>query len=119
MKHIESRIQRTCVTWFRLQYRTIANLLFAVPNGGARNAREAAIMKGEGVTSGVSDMILLFPAHGYSALCIEFKTETGKQSTAQRDWQKLVESNNCKYIICRSFDDFCEQINEYLKNENH
>jgi hypothetical protein len=115
MRHIESQIQRACVTWFRLQYRNIANLLFAIPNGGARNAREAAIMKGEGVTAGISDMILLFPSHEYSALCIEFKTEKGKQSAAQKEWGKLVEMNGCKYIICRSFDDFCEQIKEYLR----
>lgn len=50
MRHIESQIQKDCVTWFRLQYPKIGRLLFAVPNGGARNAKEAAIMKGEGLT---------------------------------------------------------------------
>ena len=54
MRHIESQIQKDCVTWFRLQYPKIGRLLFAVPNGGARNAKEAAIMKGEGVTAGVA-----------------------------------------------------------------
>ena len=74
MRHIESQIQQNCVTWFRLQYPKISRLLFAVPNGGARNAREAAIMKGEGVTAGVSALILLFPSGGFHSLCIEFKT---------------------------------------------
>lgn len=74
MRHIESQIQKDCVTWFRLQYPKIGRLLFAVPNGGARNAKEAAIMKGEGVTAGVADLILLYPSGGFHSLCIEFKT---------------------------------------------
>lgn len=114
MRHIESTLQQNCVTWFRLQYRQIAKLLFAVPNGGARNAREAAIMKGEGVTAGVADAILLYPAGPYNCLCIEFKTPAGRQQPSQKEWQILVETNGGKYIICRSFDQFREEINNYL-----
>lgn len=74
-RHIESQIQQSCVKWFRLQFPEIGLLLFAVPNGGARNKREAGILKGEGVTAGVADMILLKPSGGFASLCIEFKTE--------------------------------------------
>ena len=77
--HIESEMQRSCKRWFDLQYPKLSCLLFAVPNGGARNSREAAIMKAEGVTAGVADMILLIPRHGYGCLCIEFKTKKGSQ----------------------------------------
>ena len=115
MKHIESHIQKNSVTWFKLQYHQLAGLLFAVPNGGARNAREAGIMKGEGVTAGVSDLILLFPVRDCGALCIEFKTETGRQTQAQKEWQKLVEYYGNKYVICRSFDDFRKEIKDYLR----
>lgn len=52
-------MQRMCVGWFRLQYPAVGKLLFAVPNGGARSRTEAAIMKAEGVTAGVTDLILL------------------------------------------------------------
>ena len=41
---------------------TNSEILFAMPNGGSRNAREAAIMKGEGVTVGVADVIFLYSA---------------------------------------------------------
>jgi hypothetical protein len=114
MKHEESQIQRNCVTWFRLQYPSIACLLFAVPNGGARNKREAAIMKGEGVTAGVADVILLYPSSGFHSLCIEFKTEKGKQQPSQKKWQELIETYGYKYVICRSFDDFRNTIKQYL-----
>ena len=116
MQHIESALQKNCVTWFRLQYPKIGRLLFAVPNGGARNAREAAIMKGEGITAGVSDLILLLPSGGFHSLCIEFKTpsKSSQQTPTQKEWQALVEAHGGKYIICRSFDQFREEIQNYL-----
>lgn len=82
-RHIESQIQQSCVKWFRLQFPEIGLLLFAVPNGGARNKREAGILKGEGVTAGVADMILLKPSGGFASLCIEFKTE--EKGSTQRE----------------------------------
>lgn len=114
MQHIESALQKNCVTWFRLQYPKIGRLLFAVPNGGARNAREAAIMKAEGVTAGVADVILLYPARNYNCLCIEFKTGKNSQQPNQKEWQALVEAHGGKYIICRSFDQFRDEVRAYL-----
>ena len=35
--------------------------VFAVPNGGKRNAREAARLKKQGVLSGVSDLVVIWP----------------------------------------------------------
>lgn len=116
MRHIESQIQQSCVTWFRLQYPSIARLLFAVPNGGARNAVEAGIMKGEGVTAGVSDLILLYPSSGFHSLCIEVKTssKSSKQTDYQKKWQALVEAHGSKYIVCRSLDEFRTEVKQYL-----
>ena len=98
-RHIESEIQQQCVQWFRAQYARLSLNLFAVGNGGARNAREAAIMKGEGVTAGVSDLILLAPsaAGDFHGLCIEMKTtEKGsRQRDKQADWQQAVERTGC------------------------
>ncbi|MCM1379546.1 MAG: VRR-NUC domain-containing protein [Prevotella sp.] len=113
-RHIESDIQKNCVKWFRLQYPKLATLLFAVPNGGARNKTEAGIMKGEGVTAGVSDLIFLFPNSKYHALCIEMKTPKGTQQDSQKQWQQKVEAAGYKYIICRSFEEFQSSIWSYL-----
>ena len=113
--HIESELQRSCKRWFDLQYSKLSNLLFAVPNGGARNSREAAIMKAEGVTAGVADMLLLIPRHGYGCLCIEFKTKDGRQSASQKLWQTVTETHGNKYVVIRSFDQFVNEINDYLK----
>ncbi len=116
MKHEESQIQANCVKWFRLQYPHIKKLLFAVPNGGKRNLREAQIMKSEGVTAGVSDLILLVPSSDaeFHSLCIEIKTERGKQTKLQKEWQAEAEKQGNKYVVCRSVDDFIEEVNNYL-----
>lgn len=114
-RHEESQIQRSCLRWFRLQYPQYALLCFAVPNGGARNKREASIMKAEGVTAGVADVILLIPSSGYASLCLEFKTQTGRQQDTQKAWQKAAETAGNKYTVIRSFDEFRNEVTNYLQ----
>lgn len=115
-RHLESQLQRQCVAWFRLQYPKHARLLFAVPNGGARSRIEAAIMKAEGVTAGVSDLILLEPRGGYGALCIEMKTgsKSSRQSDSQKEWQADTEEAGNKYVVCRSLDTFMAEVTKYM-----
>lgn len=116
MIHRESELQRACKKWFDLQYSSLKELCFAVPNGGHRNSREAGIMKSEGVTAGVSDLILLIPKNGFGALCIEMKTAKGSQTPLQKVWQKKAEDAGNKYIVCRSVDQFIAEVNLYLKS---
>lgn len=115
MRFIESELQKTCVRWFGYQYPGYAPLLFAVPNGGKRNAKEAARLKAEGVRAGVTDLILLVPNNDYPALCIELKTKQGKPSDLQIEWQKAAQNVGNKVVTCRSIDEFMNEINEYLK----
>lgn len=115
MRHQESELQRSCVKWFRYSYPQFKKLLFAVPNGGFRNVREASIMKAEGVVAGVSDLILLLPRKDHHALCIEMKTEKGRQSDNQKEFEDAVVEQGYKYIVCRSFDEFMEEIDNYIK----
>jgi hypothetical protein len=112
--HNESVMQRACIKWFRLQYPEYEKLLFCVPNGGRRNPAEAKIMKAEGIVSGVSDLILLAARKGFHSLCIEIKTDKGRQYDNQIAWQKHCEENGNKYIICRSMEEFMKEINDYL-----
>ena len=114
MRHNESIIQQNFVKWFRLQFPELSLMLFAVPNGGLRRRVEAAIMKAEGMTAGVSDLILLVPSKGYHSLCIEMKAEKGRQTEHQKQWQKHAERHGNKYVICRSFEDAVNAVREYL-----
>lgn len=116
MKHEESHIQRNCVKWFRLAYPKLSRLLFAVPNGGKRGIVEASIMKAEGVVSGVADLLLLVPKGNHNALAIEMKTSKGKQNENQKLWQNDFEQMGGKYVICRCFDEFRNEIERYLES---
>lgn len=113
-RHEESSLQIDCVSWFRHTFPQLARLLIAVPNGGARNAATGRILKAEGVVAGVADLILFVAHRGYHALCIEMKTAKGRQQDTQKAWQKAVEAQDYKYVICRSLDDFKTTVQSYL-----
>ena len=110
----EHQIQCACITWFRLQYPKFSHVIFAVPNGGLRSKVEAKKLKAEGTTAGVSDLILLKSNRLHGALCIEMKTEHGTQSDAQKAWQKEVEANGNKYVVCHSLEEFMIEVKDYL-----
>jgi hypothetical protein len=116
MLHEESKIQQACIKWFRLQHPDY--ILFAIPNGGRRGKAEAAIMKGEGVLAGVADLFLAMPSGRHHGLFIEMKTEIGRQSPAQADFEKRAIFSGYKYAVCRSVGEFIKTINNYLNAKN-
>ena len=107
-------MQIDCVDWFRRTYPKLALLLFSVPNGGRRSAATGRILKAEGVVAGVADLILFVAHRGHHALCIEMKTQKGRQRDTQKAWQQAVEKQGYKYVICRSLEDFQTQVISYL-----
>lgn len=113
----EGRIQSSCVAWFWNTYPQYRELYFCVPNENARedsNASTGAIRRSMGVVKGVSDTILFLARGKYHALCVEFKTDIGRQSSAQVDWQSKVEAQGYRYEVVRSLEEFKKLINEYL-----
>lgn len=113
----EHRIQASCVRWFNLKYHKLKGRLFAVPNGGKRDAHTAAKLKKEGVVPGVADLILLVPNKFYGALLIEMKTSKGKQSELQKQWERIItERGEYVYVICHSLDEFIKEVEHYLKD---
>ncbi|MCF0219355.1 MAG: VRR-NUC domain-containing protein [Muribaculaceae bacterium] len=119
----ESKIQHTCVCWFRLTFPDVAKLLFAVPNGGWRGAKSGAMMVYEGQVKGVADLILLFPCFGKAALCIEMKvpkrkgSSAGRQSEHQQSWQALVERYGSIYVVCHGIIEFVTAVCQYLRTD--
>lgn len=123
MRDTEHYIQESCVGWFNIQYPQLRGLLFAVPNGGARNLATGRRLKDEGVVAGVADLLFLYPHFGLThqttfwGLCIEMKSPKGYQSPSQKAWQKLVEAQGYKYVVCHSLDEFMATINEYIQKD--
>lgn len=115
MRTVEHDLQVACINYFRMQYREYASMMFAIPNGAKRSARTGAYYKAEGLMAGVADVILLLNNDRHNALCLEFKTKTGKQSESQKAWQAEAEKYNCRYEVVRTFDEFKDIIDDYLK----
>lgn len=116
MKTGESKLQKACVKWFRLQYPKYEKLLVAIPNGGNRDAITAANLKAEGVVRGASDLVLFYPNGMHPYFCIEMKYGKNKQQESQIEWQQEVEKVGGKYMVIRTFDGFRKAIKEYFSN---
>ena len=115
MRHIEENMQIACVRWFSYQYPKLAPWLHHSPNGGKRNPREAARFKAMGTKPGFPDLILIHGSKGFSGLCIEFKTATGKQTQEQKRWEVHMHGERFSYRICRSVEEFIKEVREYLE----
>lgn len=110
----EEGLQGAGYRWFHNTYPELRGLLFAVPNGGNRNKREAARMRGTGIVPGVSDMLFLYRGRTYA---IEFKNPggTGRQSPAQVNWERLVRSQGFEYYLVDNLDYFKQIIESIIK----
>jgi len=115
-----SRLQGSCVRWFRYQYSEYKDLLFAIPNGLPIFDKELRVkiynrLNREGLKAGVPDLFLALPRGIYHGAFIEIKYDSDRLRKTQADMIRELESENYKCIIVRSLDEFIEQINEYMR----
>ncbi len=89
MQNIEHNEQCAVIKWWHWQCKILGfpeQLLFAIPNGGARSRITGAILKEEGVRPGIPDLFLAIPNSHYHGLFVEMKKPRGgKVSGAQSD----------------------------------
>ncbi len=109
----EDRLQSQCVRWFRLQYPN--HVLFAIPNGGNRNAVTGAVLKKTGTLAGVADLFLMRAAQGNHGMFIEMKVGKNTLTDTQRKFKDKAHGAGYAYAVCRTLDEFMETINEYLQ----
>ena len=109
MKKQESKLQSECYIWYNNNYCLKNNekrgLMFAVPNElGTNNALTTMLSKATGLLPGVADTIVILPSK--ELVFVEFKTDIGKQSPAQKEFEKRVTDLAYKYFVIRSLSDF-------------
>jgi hypothetical protein len=118
MKNPESQLQQAVMRWWRHAHAGLycpEELLFAIPNGGARHIATAVRMKKEGVRCGVPDLMLAAPSKGSYGLFIELKAgKTGRVSEAQERMINLLNAHGYRADVCRSFDQTINTITDYL-----
>ncbi len=75
---------------------------FAVPNGGARDAKTGARLKAEGVKPGVPDIALLINGAPHF---LELKTERGYLTAAQKRVREEIEAAGGQWAVAKGLDD--------------
>jgi hypothetical protein len=126
-RYIESNSQQAFVRWWDLAHRGLCGqslgsvggvpdrqLLFAIPNGGARNPITGAILKAEGVRRGVPDLFLAVPHGGAHGLFLEFKTGTGRVSDEQERMMALLRRQGYVCAVVRNFEQAQDMVVKYL-----
>ncbi|MCH5207550.1 MAG: VRR-NUC domain-containing protein [Oscillospiraceae bacterium] len=115
-QHIEDSEQMALFEWAQYQsgkYPELA-LLFHVPNGGKRNAREAARFKRMGVKPGVPDLFLPVSRGGFYGLFIELKAHNGRVSENQGKWLRELYEQGYAVCVCFGFEEAKRDIIRYL-----
>lgn len=87
--------------WLRSQIKTgdIPCVFWHTANEGKRSWKQGTLRRAMGMVAGAPDYVILF-AHG--PLLLEFKTPDGRQSPAQKLFQKWCEYVGIPYHVVRS-----------------
>ncbi len=119
MNHIEDSEQMTLFEWAHLQSGKYPELvlLFHIPNGGKRDAREAARFKKMGVKPGVPDMFLPVAKGGFNGLFIELKAKGGRLSDYQTKWLKELSKQEYAACVCFGFEEAKNDLLQYLNGK--
>jgi hypothetical protein len=112
----ESTEQQALFEWaeFTAKKTPELRLLFAVPNGGKRNITTAAILKREGVKSGVPDICLPVPRNEFHGLYIEMKFGKNKPTENQLWWIEQLRRQGYRVEVCYGWSEAVKVIVGYM-----
>lgn len=98
------------------------SLLFAIPNGGARDKRTGGKLKAEGVKKGVPDICLPVARDGCHGFYLELKAiypdgSHGVPTIEQRAWIKALKEQGYQAAVYFGWKSAAEAIEDYLEGE--
>ena len=116
MKVTEHHIQAALFKWAKLatSRHPGLRLMFAIPNGGARNPITGAMLKAEGVKPGVPDIFLPLPVGRFHGLFLEMKTPVGRLSPEQREWQMRLRNRGYAAVTAYGLEEAIDLLTRYL-----
>lgn len=112
IKQSEDNLQKACVKWFKLQYPK--KLIHHSPNGGKRNAREAAKFKAMGTKAGCPDLMIYQQTTDYVGLAIELKVGTNKATENQDAFIAELRANGWYVVMVYRMDVFINTVKGYM-----
>lgn len=102
----EDQLQKAVVRALAVNARSDA-IYWHTPNGGSRNAIEAAKLKGMGTRAGIPDILILCNSQLYG---LELKTERGRLSPLQRLMLDELRRAGARVAVSYGLDDALEKI---------
>jgi len=118
VRHAEDTLQMAVMHWASVQRwinQPLSDFLIHIPNGGKRNAREAARLKAMGVQAGVSDLLLAVPNRHAAGLWIELKAGKNKPTASQLAWLSRMRAAGYSAVVCRTLDEVIETVQGHLE----
>lgn len=112
----ETAMQIQIVQWARkqaAQYEAL-NWLFHVPNEGRRTPQAAAVLQRAGLTKGISDLCLPYPACGYHGMFLELKTGRNKPTKQQQAFLDYAKSAGYLAAVCYDAPTAKTLIHDYI-----
>lgn len=89
--------------------------LYSATVGGVRLAMHTALkMKDSGYKKGIPDVLIFEPRGEYIGLAIEVKTEKGRPSPEQLQWQEDLNARGWDAHICRGLDECLDALYDYF-----
>jgi hypothetical protein len=111
IKQSEQSLSRQVVQYLRL-----SKVMFFHPaNESRRTIWEQKQFKDNGGIAGTPDLCLMFNCG--RLVFLELKTETGRQSPTQKEFQANAESRGFNYYIARNLDNVIELLKKEKANE--
>ena len=114
MSKAEQRLQTAIVKYIRLAYH---NTLFTATMGGVKlnSWSQRNALKATGYLKGVADLLIFESKESYKGLFIEVKTDKGRMTTEQKQFQTNALARGYLCICCKGFDETKNIIDDYLK----
>lgn len=119
MRADEHREQVRLFAWARREEegRPELGLLFAVPNGGRRDAVTGARLRDEGVRRGVPDVWLPVAREQWHGLVIELKASKGRATREQVEWLRRLGQEGYLALLCVGAEEAQSVIEQYLAGQ--
>ncbi len=128
----EWKEQEAVVKWWRVQYPHRTKLLIANLNGAklapvsgrafahlpesVRRGIAWQRLKDQGAVEGAADLFLSIASGDYNGLYIEMKTDTGRQSKGQKEFEAAVIEQGFGYCVPKGAKAAIDCIISYLEN---
>jgi len=90
-------------------------LLFHIPNGGRRDAKEAHFLKLQGVKAGVPDLFLPVARGKWHGLFIEMKHGKNNPTESQREWFENLHKQGYAVVVCYGWEKAAETLKLYIQ----